>query len=116
MVWQEQDDQGLGAFVQLGVAPEFLNEIKNYFGAGLYYKGLIPGRDKDAVGIAVARAGISDDITGRDEAETAYELTYRAVINEHLALQPDIQYIENPGAVAGRGNALVFGLRFEYAL
>lgn len=116
MLWREKDDQGLGVFVQAGAAPEFLNEISRYFGAGLSYKGLLPGRDEDEIGLAVARASISDDLLGRDEAETTYELTYRAVINDHLALQPDIQYVENPGAEAGRGNALVFGLRFEYAL
>ena len=45
--------------------------------------------------------------------EIAIELTYRAEITEYLAIQPDLQYVINPGLVPGRDDAFVAGLRLE---
>ena len=45
--------------------------------------------------------------------ETAIELTYRVQFLPWLALQPDVQYIINPGTDPALKNALVIGLRFE---
>jgi len=79
----------------------------------------------DQLGIAVARARASDayldllpargnGIPGR--AETSVELTYRYVINEHLTLQPDIQYVISSDYIEQRDNALVYGLRLQWRL
>jgi len=53
-----------------------------------------------------------DDL-GTDSRETSIELTYRAPITGWLTLQPDIQYIINPGLDPALDNALVISLRFE---
>jgi porin len=45
--------------------------------------------------------------------ETAIELTYRMQATPWLALQPDVQYIVNPGTDPSLDNAWVVGLRFE---
>ena len=52
---------------------------------------------------------------GAERRETAWEMTYRAQINEHLLLQPDIQYVQNPSASAELDDALVIGIRFVIA-
>jgi porin len=46
-------------------------------------------------------------------AETAYELTWRIPVGEHFALQPDVQYVDDPGTNPALGDALVVILRVE---
>ncbi|MGL5837021.1 MAG: carbohydrate porin, partial [Sphingorhabdus sp.] len=48
-------------------------------------------------------------------SEVAFELTYRAPVTDWLTLQPDAQYVLNPGATPGIRNALIFALRAEFA-
>lgn len=110
------DEQGLGVFCEIGWAPGDRNFIDQYYGAGVVYRGLIPGRDEDNVGIGVADIEFSRQTQARDgfSYETVVELFYKAQVSENLVIQPDLQFIANPG---GNGNdALVFGLRFELVL
>ena len=95
------------------------NFLNFYFDAGLTYKGLIPTRDDDTIGLAFAYAQIGN--TARDTlinegsvgvgAEMVLELTYQAQITPWLVLQPDLQYIMNPGGTQDLNNALVIGGR-----
>jgi len=105
--------QGLGAFLQMSWAPEDRNEVSCYTGGGLSYTGLLPGRDLDVTGLGVARAVFSDrigDLDGRSH-ETAVEVFHRLQLTPWLSLQPELQFIFNPG---GNGrNALAAGTRFE---
>ncbi len=122
----QDSDQGLAVFGRFGMADEDINQFSNYIGAGLSYTGLFPGRDGDQLGLAMATAINSDTFKDaqRDAGSTVedyemnIELTYHAEILPWLALQPDIQYIINPGAGAGGDldNAFVAGLRFEIFL
>ena len=43
--------------------------------------------------------------------ETQFELTFSDQISEHVTLQPDLQYVVNPGGDRSVDNALVLGLR-----
>ncbi len=107
---QDEDEQGLGVFFQVGWAPENRNEIDRYFGAGLAYTGLIPGRDDDIAGIGLAQAHFSNR-TADVSRETVLELFYKAQLTEWVAIQPDFQYIADTG---GNGHdAVAFGIRFE---
>lgn len=116
-LYEETQEQGLRSFIQLGFTPDQMNEIDFYSGGGLNYRGLIPGRDNDELGVAVAYASISSKLKStRDSAETAFELTYKVLWNEHFYIQPDFQYILNPGADLSLEDALVAGLRFEISL
>ncbi len=114
---EKHRNQGLGAFLQLGWTPkEYINAFDSYLGAGMHYTGLIPHRDKDEIGIAVARASIHDKIkiaAGRNRAETTLEITYRAELHTGAALQPDLQIILNPGADPDLESAVVAGVRLE---
>ena len=49
-----------------------------------------------------------------DSHEIAIELTYRVQLTPALALQPDIQYIVNPGTEPALRNALAVGLRISW--
>lgn len=51
-----------------------------------------------------------------ENSEDAFEVTWRVAITPWLALQPDIQYIRNPGGTSGPSNARLIGARLELAL
>jgi len=87
-----------------------------YLGGGFHYLELIPGRDKDTIGLGIAYASISNKLrkaADMDSHETTVELTYRAQLTPWLAIQPDLQIVFNPGADPGVDNAVVSLLRFE---
>lgn len=126
------DDQGLGMFVRAGYSPPNRNLVDFYVDGGLTYKGLIPGRPNDVLGIAGAYAHMSDDAAGLDRDTIAFtgtpmpvrdyealvEATYQAEIVPGLTMQPDFQYVFHPGGNVADGSgkkikdAAVFGLRF----
>jgi len=137
MIWRKPDTatQGLAAFLRIGNAPPNRNLISLEVDAGLTYKGLIPGRNLDILGIAAsyARIGNATRRLSRDEIlftgaagpirdyETVLEITYQARLAPWWFLQPDLQLVFHPGghaaapsSVAGLEpipNALVIGLR-----
>ncbi len=120
-VWRElkREDEGLSVFLRLGYADSRFNQFGFYTGGGAVYRGLLPGRDKDQIGLAVAAAysgGKFEDSVRKeggkpDLAEVSLEFTYSAQIAGWAILQGDLQYILNPGAAGGIDDALVLGLR-----
>ncbi|MCA9103942.1 MAG: carbohydrate porin [Pirellulaceae bacterium] len=118
LLWLEEEDeeQGLGFFLQYGWAPQNRNEVRDYFGAGLLYRGPIDGRDEDLLGCGLAHTKFSN-ILERDSDQTyesAIELFYRAQLRPWAAIQPDLQFISNPGG--NLRDSLTAGLRFEVVL
>ncbi len=120
-IWREPDteDQGLNAFVRIGGAPNDRALVPFYTDTGLSYKGLIPGRDRDITALGFSYTKISPDARDEDGApyathhEGIIELTYKVQATDWLTVQPDIQYIINPGACEKQDNAFVAGLRFN---
>jgi porin len=116
-----EEDQGLSGFIRVGYANERINQFSHYIGAGVVYTGPCKSRDEDQIGFALAAAGNGDDFKGAtrlagdapNDYETNLELSYRAQLTDWLAVQPDIQYIINPGAVSGLRDALALGIRLE---
>lgn len=117
----DEDDFDLTAFLRLGVANDDINMLDSYLGAGVVATGLIRSRPEDQLGLAFSSARVGEPairvarLAGAALAshETNIELTYSTQINSWLRLQPNIQYVTNPGADKGLHNALVFGVRFE---
>jgi porin len=120
-----QDDQNpdrqVTLFGQLGVGDPRVNRFAYYTGGGLTAAALIPGRNQDELGIAVAAAhnGTPFIEAQRDQglraqrSEVSFELTYLAQLGAHLAVQPDLQFVMNPNTDPRIKNALAFILRFE---
>ncbi len=110
-------------FVQLGLGDFRVDRFGFYGGAGVTVSGFIPALASDELGLAVALARNGahylDDArrTGdpATRAEVAIEGTYLLQMGEHLALQPDLQYVVSPGTDPPLKNAIVFALRFELA-
>lgn len=111
------------AFLRLGIADAGINPLRDYAGAGIVIDAPFADRSADQLGLAVGSAGLGDASraelatpAGSPAArETTWELTYRVQINEHLALQPDLQYVQNPATSQDLENAWIVGLRFELA-
>ncbi|WMT75424.1 carbohydrate porin [Bradyrhizobium sp. Ash2021] len=105
------DDQGLSAFLRAGGVPNDRNLINFYADGGLLYKGLVPGRPDDKVGVAFAHARIGDNARGLDadtglfgnfffpvrSSETMIEMMYQTQPKPWWTLQPELQYIIRPG-------------------
>jgi porin len=56
------------------------------------------------------QAAVKDGSVGVG-AEMVLEATYQAQINKWLSIQPDLQFIINPGGTRDLGNAAVIGGR-----
>jgi len=119
----------LSGYLQAGANDEAfsdrhrLNPSPRFVGAGLVWSALAR-RPDDALGIMFATA-FSGDVVRRERAlqgratdphETTVELTYRARLTPWLALQPDVQYVINPGFRPELDDALVIGVRVELTL
>jgi porin len=113
MVWLKPgtEDQGLGVFLRLGGSPSDRNQVDFYADGGINYKGLLPDRGSDVLGLGLAYARISDAARGLDrdtrffssssrpirDYEMALELTYQAKVTPWWTVQPDLQVIFHPG-------------------
>jgi porin len=136
MLWRRPDTatEGLAAFVRVGYAPPNRNLISLEVDAGLTFKGLLPGRELDVLGVAASYGRIGDAgrldrgavlFTGIErpirDYEAVLEVTYQARVAPWWILQPDLQLIFHPGghisaplpapATQAIPNALVLGLR-----
>lgn len=121
MVFHERGDstQGLILFARAGVADPRVNRFSQYYGGGLVYQGLLPGRPTDEVGLGVAAAlngshferGQQQSGVLADDAEIAFEFTYAINFTPEVLIQPNLQYIINPGTNPSIANAVVLGVR-----
>ncbi len=110
-----QDKQGLGLFFRFGHAKEEVEKIENFWSFGAHYQGLIKGRNKDEIGLAVAQGIMSDqyrrEVDQAADRETVYELYYQIRVTPWLAITPDLQYVQNPGGLETDRDAFVAGIR-----
>ena len=104
----------MATFARIGWAADRVNPIGRYLGGGLVRTGVF-GRD-DRLGVAVARASFGAPFrrtNAATRAETVVELTYRAPVTRWLTVQPDAQWVVDPGGDPRRRDALVLGMRAE---
>ena len=123
-IWQKTvaDKQAkapsLGVFCRVGFMPPAIGFVSRYVDAGFNYNGLFEGRNEDIFGVGITHSGISREANRMNgqggshyTSETLIEVTYAAKLFPWLTLQPDFQYIVNPGATFSARNATVIGLR-----
>jgi porin len=110
----------LAAFTRTGWANAAVNPVSRYVGAGVVWSGFIADRE-DQLGVSIAHAtmgkpwrrAMADEGYDSQSAETILELTGRFALGDLVTLQPDVQYVRHPGAVAARDAQWHFGLRME---
>ncbi|HEY5777802.1 MAG TPA: carbohydrate porin [Terrimicrobiaceae bacterium] len=114
-------DQGLTWFSWFHYAPSYNGLRPFYFNTGLIYKGLIPSRDRDQVGVAFAYGNFSEDNQTIQEAnnlpvqtyEALLECDYRIQLNKWAYVQPFVEYVIRPGGAGVVDNATVLGVHFR---
>jgi porin len=119
-----EDEQGLGWFCRYGYTRDDVRSdagfYNQFWSTGFAYTGLVPGRDGDTLGLAIAQLVPSDQYRRRIDdtvnKETAYELYYAIQVTPWLVIAPDIQYIDNPGGLDNDGlpsHTIAGGLRMR---
>lgn len=104
----EEDDQGLTLIGQYSWAPPHKNEMTKYFGTAISYKGLIPKRDNDTLGVGINFANFSKRL-GHIKGESVLEVFYKMALTPWLYIQPDFQLINKP--YNADRSVIVFGIR-----
>jgi porin len=113
--------RGLDGFFTLGLSSQQSTNTSQSINGGLVYTGLLNARPHDKAGVSFnvntapdsfRRAQLARGIGFRNN-EASFEATYRAKITDWLTLQPDVQYIVNPGYAPKAKDDLVFGLHVE---
>ena len=118
------DTREVRAFLRAGVADAQVHQISRYQGAGLTVSGPLfsNGQRDEMVGLAVGAITNGGSFRRLQRAtgspvnshEVAIELTYQVQLTPSLVLQPEIQYIVNPGTDPRLHNSLVVGLRLTF--
>jgi porin len=112
-------DQGLCAFLRAGIANTDVNRFGFSVSTGATYKGLVPQRDDDDLGLAIALAAngkkYKDVMTAAgtpaDDYELNIELYYKLQLTPFFALQLDYQYVVNPNTDPAIDNSTLIGAR-----
>ena len=141
MIWQdpERADRALNAFIRaMGMPQTDRNLIDFSLNAGLTLTAPFLGRDMDTVGLGMGYAHVSGRAAGLDrdtgfftgsaipvrDNEVFVELTYQYQLTPWCQVQPDFQYVFNPGGGVPNPNSAsgqrvkdeaVIGLRVNIA-
>jgi porin len=121
MIWLEEppgeepagfDAQGIGVFAQYDYADPQVMPADHHLNGGFTWRGAIPGRDQDLLGLMLGWIHFSDEPGAgfTDRYELAAELMYKAWLTPAAAIQPYVQHITNPGG-AGLRDAVNVGVR-----
>ena len=122
LVWRVPDSKGpkgIGLFGRVIGAPTEQNLVDFYADGGITFSGMIPNRPDDLLGIGFAYTGISREFNAAElgepvarNYEALIEVCYTYQIQSGWTLQPDFQYIFQPGGnVPGVDDAAVWGVR-----
>jgi len=108
-------NRGVTVFSRASVAPDNRNIATWYLETGGVYTGLF--YQGDTLGLGANYTKMSDEFPAKNGVpahhETILELTYQsAEIAHHLRIQPDFQYVWNPGGTTRAADAIIAGLRF----
>ena len=120
MIFRESPgtDQGLTLWTAFVLSPQQnIAKLPFQVNGGLTYKGLIPSRDNDQTVFGVVYGKFSSDYAqsvsdageGYPDYEMVLEWGYRVQLTPFAYIQPDIQWVMNPGGTGNIPNALVLG-------
>ncbi len=114
MVWREApgSSRSLGVFLRAMGAPAPQNFLTFSANGGFVLSDPFPGRDNDSLGLGFGIVKVSSAVSALDQqtafftgsplpirsTETFLELTYQFQAAAWWVIQPDFQYIFNPGA------------------
>jgi porin len=129
MLWQSQEetDKSLNFFLRaMGTPQTDRNLIDFSLNVGLVLHDPLPGRKDDSFGVGLGYAHVSSRVAGFDRdanafgtftpiqsGETFIELTYQYQVTPWWQLQPDFQYVFNPGGGVANPSASLQKIKNE---
>ncbi len=90
----------LGLFFRYGFNHGDVHTFCSTWSVGGTYSGLIPGREKDVLGIGFAQGITSGEYQSANNAtpsESLFEAYYKLWVNDWISVYPDVQVLLNPG-------------------
>jgi porin len=111
-------------FMRAGEANDSINMFEHHVAAGVAVTCPWPGSTGSQLGLAASEARVGADYRelqrrageSAERYERNVELTWRIPLGSHVVLQPDVQYVVNPGADRRIPDAWVAGLRLELTM
>ena len=97
------------AFVRFGWSPPRVSAIPFGFQLGVLVPAPFTTRPEDQFSLGIASAHLRGQ-----GVETAYEITYLLVLDEHVSLQPDVQYIAAPAGTHPAATVATIRLHIDF--
>jgi porin len=117
-------DTGLTAWSAFVLCPQQNTaKVPFQYNGGLVYTGLLPFRPQDVSIFGVAYGNFSSNYAQANQVtlggyatyELVYEWGYRINMTKFAYIQPDLQWVINPGGTGTIPNALVLGAQIGVA-
>lgn len=114
---EDKSISGLSVFLNVTQADRLTATVDNQIAGGLFYKGLVPTRPSDVLGIGIARTNVNGRAARRTpagvdlDAEYAAEIYYSLHPTRWLELRPNLQGVAHPGGDPDRRGLVVLGLK-----
>jgi porin len=123
MVWQsaEETDHSLSVFGRFMGTPQTDRNLVDFaLNLGVTLHDPLPGRNNDTFGVGVGYAHVSSRVADLDRdmnvfgsftpiqsSETFVEVTYQIQVAPWWQIQPDFQYVFNPGGGEANPNSAI---------
>jgi porin len=103
------DKQGLAMFALAGYADPRISQAAYQCSTGVKWTGLLASRPNDVVGLGAGYIGFSQAVNSgsNKSGETTFETFYKIELNPWFSIEPDFQYVIDPGGVSGRPDAFL---------
>jgi porin len=122
-VTQESPGSGQGLYLFATLAYTAQQEpalVPFHTSLGAQYIGPFSGRDQDRLIFGTTYGKLSEDYAeeqealgnGRPDYEWIFELGYRVQLTSFAYIQPDVQYVKQPGGTGDIPDATVLGMQF----
>ena len=122
MIWRNPANptQNISLWGGLTYSPQIQSAMMPLMGyAGIYMQGLIQPRPRDITLLNLYTGSLNSDYAqanaipgkGLPTQETVAELSYIIKLTDHFQLQPDLQWLIQPGGYRSIPNALIIGFQ-----
>jgi porin len=126
----DHPDQGISVFFNATFADRNTANLTNQIALGVFDTGPFDTRPTDQFGIAFGRTHVNGRVAAAEVAQNAaglgpvgvqyseyvWEIYYKLHAADGIYVQPNIQYIHNPGGVSKNKDVVVSGLKLSVRL
>ncbi|KAB7610163.1 carbohydrate porin [Amylibacter sp. SFDW26] len=120
-IWSDSTTSGrkVDLFFNYVQADEDVAALESVVEAGIFFQGPVKSRPQDELGFAVGLINTSSKLTAADIAaggtvrdkEFPMEIYYSFRLKRGITIQPNLQYIVNPGGISSNEDVAVLGLK-----